>query len=295
MSVAVTQCPHCRAKFRVRDEHVRAHSGLVRCGACRGIFDARLNLVEGRLVEFEEDADTFGSPNTIMQGVPAVAHAPTVDDGNATPSASTQTAAASSGERERSYTNASAATDSASKGRANDVDRSDYDWRAPTRPLSRIQKIGYAFVALIATIALVAQTAYWFRDELASRYSQLAKPLALVCERIGCKVSPPKKSEALGFVGSELAADAAHRGLHIFSATLRNTGSYSVAFPSLILTLEGVGGAPIARKVFTPEQYAPANASLQRGIDAGADLEIKLYLDVSPTVPVGFKADHAYL
>jgi Protein of unknown function (DUF3426) len=150
-------------------------------------------------------------------------------------------------------------------------------------------------LATLTLLALLVQAAYWFRDELASRYTQLARPLALACERIGCKVSPPRKSESLGFVGSELAADPAHRGLHIFSATLRNSSDFSVAFPSLILTLDGVGGTPIARKIFSPEQYAPANASLLRGIDAGADLEIKMYLDVSPATPVGFKADHAYL
>jgi predicted Zn finger-like uncharacterized protein len=288
MSVAVTQCPHCRAKFRVRDEHVRAHSGLVRCGACRGIFDARLNLVEGRLTESEDDADTFGSPNTIMQGVPAVPHAPTIENEDAA-------AIAAKASRGANASPPSSAPESSASDREANSAPEDYDWRAPSKPLTRGQKFGYGLLASFAIVALFAQTAYWFRDELASRYSQLARPLALACERIGCKVSPPRKSEALGFVGSELAADPAHRGLHIFSATLRNTGEHSVAFPSLILTLDGVGGAPIARKVFSPEQYAPANASLQRGIDAGADLEIKLYLDVSPATPVGFKADHAYL
>lgn len=303
MSVAVTQCPHCRAKFRVRDEHVRAHSGLVRCGACRGIFDARLNLVEGQLTDPNDDADTFGSPNTIMQGIPAVPHAPPVEQTPATPRA-----AASRGDTTSQRAPSSDATESVRSDHAEpdarDANRNqeitaepdeNYDWRAPAAPMSRGQKFVYGLLSLATLLVLVGQIAFWFRDELASRYAVLSKPLNEACDYLGCKVMPPRKSESLGFVGSELAADPAHRGLHVFSATLRNTSDISVALPSLILTLDGVGGTPIARRVFGPEQYAPANVSLQRGIDAGADLEIKLYLDVSPASPVGFKADHAYL
>lgn len=307
MSVAVTQCPHCSAKFRVRDEHVRAHSGLVRCGACRGIFDARLNLVEGQLSDPNEDADTFGSPNTIMQGLPAVPHAPTSEEVQAAARAAvarrddasdkpkkTEGDEAATASTAKIAKGASAANDSRQGERTATSDE-NYDWRAPDKPLSFGQKLAFFAFSIVALFVLVAQTLYWFRDEVAVRYPSLAQPLAKACEHIGCKILPPRKSESLGFVGSELAADPAHRGLHVFSATLRNSSDTAVSLPSLILTLDGVGGALLARKVFSPEQYAPANVSLQRGIEAGADLEIKLYLDVSPATPIGFKADHAYL
>ncbi|MGL5001602.1 MAG: DUF3426 domain-containing protein, partial [Casimicrobium sp.] len=175
-----------------------------------------------------------------------------------------------------------------------DAQGNDYDWRAPATPLTRGQQWGYAALAATLALAFIANASYWFRDELASRFPSLAPSLTAACAQLGCRVLPPKKTDALGFVGSELAADPAHKGLHVFSATLRNTSTHAVAFPSLILTLEGVGGEAIARRVFSPEQYAPANASLAKGLEGGGDMEIKLYLDVNPMVPVGFKADHAY-
>ena len=36
----LTQCPHCKASFKVSDEQLSAANGRVRCGACLNIFDA---------------------------------------------------------------------------------------------------------------------------------------------------------------------------------------------------------------------------------------------------------------
>jgi predicted Zn finger-like uncharacterized protein len=290
VNAAVTQCPHCQAKFRVRPEQARAHAGLVRCGACRGVFDARLNLVEGNLGNDLDDDEAAGGPQTILAGVPPVARTPSDEEVRAAAreAIAKPVAARDAGTR--------AAT--VGKERAQSMpseDNADYDWRAPTQPLTRKQMFGYALLCLVALAALVAQSAYWFRDDLASRFPALSPTLSAACAQIGCRVTPPKRAEMLGFVGADLAADPAHRGLHVFTATLRNSSSRSVAFPSLILTFEGSNGEPLARRIFSPEQYAPANASLSRGMDGGTDLEVKLYLDVSPASPVGFKADHAYL
>jgi Protein of unknown function (DUF3426) len=268
-----------------------------------------LNLIEGALEADDSDADTFGSPATIVPGIPPVQHAPTIEEFRAATQAAIAPKPKSSPQSTTPPAEArgSATNDWASVrneiARANQpttdvhpapaVD-TDYDWRAPAAPMSRGQKIGYASLCTLVLVALLLQSAYWFRDEIASRFPRTSSTLSAACAQLGCRISPPRKADALGFVSTELAADAAHRGLHVFSATLRNTGSHAVAFPSLVLTLEGVGGEPIARRIFPPEQYAPANASLAKGLDGGADMEIKLYLDASPSTPVGFKADHAY-
>lgn len=40
MAVHVTRCPHCQTSFRVRDEHLNAARGMVRCGSCLQVFKA---------------------------------------------------------------------------------------------------------------------------------------------------------------------------------------------------------------------------------------------------------------
>ena len=334
---AVTRCPHCSAKFRVRAEQVTLHSGLVRCGACRGIFDAVEHLVEGVLPQMPSMHETTegASPQTIIQGMPAMT-AESADSALNQPTASDKVAS----QTVASSTTASAMTasatitksapagpttttrDAASRAKVaiNNTpviadplvrnldaappsttpenpahDLNDYRWRAPTQTTSSGARWAYAAASLIAALVLVGQGAYFFRDELVSRVPQAAPYFAMACVQIGCRVEPPKRADSLGFVGADLAADPAHKGLLIFTTILRNTGARTVAFPHLVLSLDGLGGDLVVRRVFSPTEFAPATANLAHGLDGGAEVEIKLYLDASQVNVVGFKVDHAYL
>lgn len=41
MTANITRCPHCQTTFRVRDEHLSIANGMVRCGSCLQVFQAR--------------------------------------------------------------------------------------------------------------------------------------------------------------------------------------------------------------------------------------------------------------
>lgn len=304
---AVTRCPHCAARFRVRAEQVKLHAGLVRCGACRGIFDAIEHLIEGSLPSADSmDDPSEGSPQTIIQGMPGMQPEDALDD---TPSAASARAAV---DAPNQATAATAATTSATDGvrvRNLDADTSEpadaammppgalsnYRWRAQPRTSSALAHWVLGLLCVVAALALVAQAAFFFRDELASRVPASVPVLTAACSYLDCRVSPPKRGEQLGFIGTELVADPAHKGLLIFTATLRNSGATAVAYPHLILSLDGLSGELAVRRIFSPAEFAPATANLVRGLDAGAEVEIKLYLDASQTNVVGFKIDHAYL
>ena len=304
---AVTQCPHCSAKFRVRPEQVKLHAGLVRCGACRGIFDAVEHLIEGILPPMPpmHEAVEGASPQTIVQGMPAMTAEhddPATSDSGANEVKVSKDAAAgaisandaASANADPLVRNLDAATQSATADKpAHDLN--DYRWRAPTQAESRGARWGYAVASLVAALLLIGQGTYFFRDELVSRVPQAAPFVAMACEQIGCRVAPPKRAESLGFVGADLAADPAHKGLLIFTTILRNTGARTVAFPHLVLSLDGLGGELVVRRVFSPTEFAPATANLAHGLDGGTEVEIKLYLDASQVNVVGFKVDHAYL
>ena len=304
---AVTQCPHCSAKFRVRPEQVKLHAGLVRCGACRGIFDAVEHLIEGILPPMPpmHEAVEGASPQTIIQGMPAMTaerddravneasakEVKVVNDAPASAKTANDDLSANADPVVRNF-DAEAQSVTADKPLH---DLNDYRWRAPTQVESRGARWVYAVASLVAALLLLGQGAYFFRDELVSRLPQAAPFVAMACEEIGCRVEPPKRAESLGFVGADLAVDPAHKGLLIFTTTLRNTGARTVAFPHLVLSLDGLGGELVVRRVFSPTEFAPATANLAHGLDGGAEVEIKLYLDASQVNIVGFKVDHAYL
>ena len=48
MADRVTRCPHCKTSFRIRDEHLKAARGSVRCGSCLEVFNAQENLVDSQ-------------------------------------------------------------------------------------------------------------------------------------------------------------------------------------------------------------------------------------------------------
>ena len=43
--VLATRCPHCRTTFRVVQDQLKLRGGLVRCGACKEIFNGTVNLL----------------------------------------------------------------------------------------------------------------------------------------------------------------------------------------------------------------------------------------------------------
>lgn len=319
---AVTQCPHCNAKFRVRPEQVKLHAGLVRCGACRGIFDAVEHLIEGTLPSVDpiDEHGEVTPPQTIIQGMPAMTQSaePAEPVETADIAGTAQAVAAASpwkvrtgAESQLTQGRTSPMTTSASgefvavrnidadERRGDDASTegalNSYRWRPPPQKHSPAMLWVYALLSVLAVAGLVAQAAYFFRNEIASRVPQLAPSLVEACIYLDCRLQPPKRGESLGFVGTDLAADPAHKGLLIFTATLRNSGATAVAYPHLVLSLDGLGGEMVVRRVFTPAEFAPATANLVRGLDAGAEIEVKLYLDASQTNVVGFKVDYAYL
>ena len=42
-----TECPFCRTAFLVANDQLKIRAGLVRCGACKEVFNAEQHLLSG--------------------------------------------------------------------------------------------------------------------------------------------------------------------------------------------------------------------------------------------------------
>jgi predicted Zn finger-like uncharacterized protein len=51
----LTQCPHCKASFKVSEEQLSVANGRVRCGACLNIFDAIAYRINTPLIDDEDE------------------------------------------------------------------------------------------------------------------------------------------------------------------------------------------------------------------------------------------------
>ncbi len=70
----VTRCPACRTAFRLVADQLRLRQGLVRCGHCETVFDAREHLIE---VPAPAASATARPPQQAPQPVAPAASAPT--------------------------------------------------------------------------------------------------------------------------------------------------------------------------------------------------------------------------
>src|SRR5215470_12327209 len=68
-----TRCPNCRVLFRVVADQLKLRGGLVRCGACRHVFDAI-----GSLTYIEDSAAGPPEPRTPRKAAPPTLHATAV-------------------------------------------------------------------------------------------------------------------------------------------------------------------------------------------------------------------------
>ncbi len=74
MAVHVTHCPHCQTSFRVRDEHLNAARGMVRCGSCLQVFKAAEHFIQegaAAAVAVQPKTDTVKAPAARPASKPA--------------------------------------------------------------------------------------------------------------------------------------------------------------------------------------------------------------------------------
>ena len=65
-----TQCPHCQTTFRVAHDQLKLRAGLVRCGACKQIFNGIENLLRA------EEAEQLNQSAAVPPPAAAAAEAP---------------------------------------------------------------------------------------------------------------------------------------------------------------------------------------------------------------------------
>nr|WP_080407512.1 zinc-ribbon and DUF3426 domain-containing protein [Burkholderia ubonensis] len=74
-----TRCPHCETVFRLQQEQLVLHGGLVRCGHCRQIFDAAESLVHEHAPQPEAALAGDADHERVAEEAPGADHATAVE------------------------------------------------------------------------------------------------------------------------------------------------------------------------------------------------------------------------
>lgn len=147
----------------------------------------------------------------------------------------------------------------------------------------------WAIAAVPLALMLVAQSAYYFRVDLAARAPVLKPALIKYCRLLKCTVPLPQKTELIAIESSALEADPTQENQINLHALLRNRAPFAQAFPSLELTLNDDHDKPLARRVFRPTDYLPPSESEAAGLQPSRELAINLHLDTQDLRPMGYR------
>lgn len=299
-----TRCPACGTVFRVVLDQLRVSEGWVRCGRCTDVFNAAEALVDletgaPQRMHFEPApapnpapalAD-FGrrAPSPPPSPPPPVAratprHSESYDDEappppprHAVPVIDTPESrfsddaadaldamqALHAGERSLAPPPTEDQPDAGVVVTPSFVRRAEraQRWR---QPRVRAALIG---TGVIATLALLTQVAFEYRDLMAARFTATRPLLEQACAWAGCSVGAARSIEGFSVESSGLVR-VERSNLYRLSVALRNRAAIELALPAVELALTDSQGKLLSRRVLRPSELGSA----QNTIAAGRDL-----------------------
>ena len=166
------------------------------------------------------------------------------------------------------------------------------------RERSRVSPVLVAAGAFLLALLLLGQLAAAYRAEILVVFPQARPALGELCRIFRCTVDWPARHEHLVVVGTELQALPGTPAFEL-TAVVRNRGNTTLALPAIELTLSDTLSRTVARRVFAPSEYlageTDAEARLAAGLQAGADLTIRIAFEARGVNAAGFVVYPFYL
>lgn len=272
-----TQCPQCNTRFKVSQEQLDAHQGMVRCGRCQAVFNAIEYLQDDQPnpqldlpIALEETRQTPAEPKAKpVPATPEQLDITRINMGAEIPS------------------NIEPATEPTTLAQRIAFVR-DLD-APPHEPVKKATHWPWTIGCLLLLIVLLAQAAYLFRTDLAASQPSLKPTLIAYCRLLQCTVPLPQKADLMSIESSELEAYPAQANVITLNAILHNRAPYAQAYPNLELTLTDAQDKALARRTFRPAEYLKPDEDEKQGMAASREHSVKLNLDTTDLKPSGYR------
>jgi predicted Zn finger-like uncharacterized protein len=126
---------------------------------------------------------------------------------------------------------------------------------------------------------LLLQHAYTDRDRIAAYQPDMAPALTVMCEWLGCSISPLQAIESVVIDSSSFSK--LRNDVYRLNVTIKNNSTVAVAPPSLELTLTDLQDQSMIRRVLGPADIGLRNKTLK----PGEEFAVSLPLVVKPSAP----------
>ena len=270
----VTRCPECATAFRVLPAQLSARGGRVRCGKCSRVFDGLANLVQDAPPQASDEPspqiglfDPRGRP-TVEASAPAVAP----ESADATQHASDHAPAG--------------AFAAASDAMRDDEPLPEF---LEDRPAHRPFRLVWGLLSLLAVTLFAAQAVFHYRTEIAAMFPEARSHLEIACEILNCELRLPRRADLLSIDSSDLQADARRANVLVLNAVVRNRAPFPQEYPSLELTLTDERDELVVRRVLSPADYLGERRASARGLAAGGEEALRLYLEAAKVRATGYR------
>ena len=300
-----TRCPNCHTAFRLTIEQLSAMKGKVRCGRCALVFNATEHLLPSPPAAAHK-APPPVAPPAVAEIAPAPRQA---EDTAESPSAAEAVHPAAIQSVEAIAVTAEIEAEVEAEVEAEitaEVETARPEIAAPTPPA--IQTLDYAalldhsapsrwrwplrLLSLLLILTLVAQLAWYGRVSLYANWPQTRPYLTELTQRLHVPAPIPRDITAFKINNAVIVEVSATPHIVQWSLELRNTADSPMQLPNIALTLTDVNEQAIARKVFTPAEYAPTPQT--RTIDAQSVITIRRKLQIGVADSVGHIAEPFY-
>lgn len=316
----LTTCPECQTTFRVTQEHLGLRRGLVRCGHCGVVFNAYDSLL-AELLTPPEEADTHEPPATLSRDSTREAQAPELlEPATVAGPPATRTPSAEPAPAPPDSPPAAQATPPVEAAETITVQEPVAGRPPPARPVkSEIQETSESILlselptrarraaraararvllprlaAVFLIALLLLQMTLFLRADIAAALPAARPLLQSLCQPLGCLVALPRQLDKTAIAASSLEHDAENKSRARLSLLLANREKQAQTWPYIVLILTDVRDAPVAQRVFAPEEYLAPGSRLETGMAAGEEQEIRLDLDTGTLAATGYALDLAY-
>jgi predicted Zn finger-like uncharacterized protein len=245
----LTRCPACDTTFSVTNAHMAARNGLVRCGRCATVFQAKHQLVEPsaagggkRQSKATARAKAKVSNRTRSGNEP----------GRASKKQKTQPAPALTFEENVADTMSPEEFVTPAVARI---------FLGSRQPRTRLLLWGLA--ALLLLVTLLGQSLYFYASEL-SRQPRLGPWVVTACQQLGCVVRPRQDVTLIELLRTHVAPHPQRPDALRIRASMVNRAGFAQPYPLMELTLTTSNGEIAARRTFLPQQYLTRAALAER-------------------------------
>lgn len=266
-----TSCPSCHKQFRVQASQLSIADGQVKCGVCDHQFSALSRLSDVPLTldqmndEFDYEPEKHSAAEAELgeepefeifeQAMPEEAYEKKVDSEVAN--------------SEEAETNEAGSEETGLLSEFPDEilgEIPDELREKPPAKRSLLATMCWGFGALLLLIMIIAQLAWFNRDELLLRYPQLDPVARKICDRLQCEILRHKDISSIKLLNRDVRNHPLYEGSLLVNATMANKSETIQPFPLIQLALFNPDGEVIAYREFRPDEYLDDSINISAGM-----------------------------